>query len=257
MKLFFIIKSSLFILFIVASISSCRPADIQEQFEQAYELVDDKKSPKWKQANTILKELLPYSKNDDNFLVFYAISEMNLGNYILAEKYIKRAIKINDSNSFYYYFLANIYYRNNQFNDALKSLETSLNLNPNNKDAFILLVKTEYKIYSYKIKFFFTESNSVKKLDSKEFKKIPETLYILAARHYNYNEMQKAFLLLKNAEKIDNRKPETLINIAVICDIRQFKSLAKRYYQRYLTETEKKEKYLTTRTQVKKRLKQL
>ena len=236
---------------------SCRPSNIQGKYEEAYNLVNNAFSPNWLQANSLLKDLLPYNKEDDNFLAFYAISEMKLGHDNIAEKYIKKALKLKPKNSLYHYFLADLFYQKGELNDTLTHLKICLNLDPNNENAFILLVKTEYKIYSYKIKDFFNESESIKKLNSEKYKKLPQTLYILAAKHYNHNEMTKAFLLLKQAEKIAPKKPETLLNLAVICDIRQIKTLAKKYYSQYLKKTDRNKKYLSTRTQVKKRLKQI
>ena len=245
------------VLWFLFSVFCCSPPDMKQSYNKAYSLAKKNTVQSWQKANLILKDLLSYNKKNDTFLAFYALSEMKQGNNVSAERAIKDAIKINKNNDLYYYFLANIYYQSSSFVKASSSLKRCLRINPDNVLAFILLVKVEFKINAYELKNVINDNFITSSLESSKFGNLPEALYILAGRHYHHNEMTKAFLLLKRAEKMAPQSPTTLLNLAVVCDIRQNKKMARRYYLRYLEKTGRNKKYLNTRVQVKKRLKQL
>lgn len=64
--------------------------------------------------------------------------ELRRGQIQPAYEYIKKALTIDNENSYYWYLLGEIFYRSGNEDDAIRALENSLSVNPNNIQALEL-----------------------------------------------------------------------------------------------------------------------
>ena len=112
------------------------------------------------------ESIISIDKNNEPTLVNLSHTYFLIENYYLAEKFILKAIQINNKNANYYKNLGNIYKRQNKLTDALDNYRTAINLDPHNHEikkgiGLILLTQKKYDVgWNYYDSRIFARQNS-------------------------------------------------------------------------------------------------
>lgn len=85
------------------------------------------------------QKVLELDNKNSNATLSIAIHHIRNSNYILAEKYSKKAIKINNELHQAYFILGRSLQYQGNFKDAVKAFDTSISLNSNYSDSYYYL----------------------------------------------------------------------------------------------------------------------
>ena len=231
----------LFIALSLLLFASCQKKDASLVLEQVQLHCTEHK---WEEAAQALESIKKLGTENPRIYAIYAYVQNRRGLLEEADTLILKANPVNSRDSEVLTMIARIHIERGEFKQAIKMLNSSFRIEPNNQITLQLMMWAEFQEYTQEDGSFDLEGYS---------KKAKAVIYMMSRKHmrdavfYNHAAVKhfmttkdNRFIMpfLNTALKKDSNNAVTLLNLAVVYDqMFKHKANAKTYYSRYLKKT--------------------